>query len=46
MNCLRWIGLFLCVMVLLSLWGCLPEPSPQPLDFDQKLYMLENNETY
>ena len=46
MNFLRSIGLFLCVMVILSVWGCLPDPKTEPLNVDQKLHMLENNQNY
>jgi len=46
MNFLRAIGLFFCVMIVLSVWGCLPEPEPAPLSVDQKFEMLERNENY
>ena len=57
MNGLRLFGLFLCVMVVLSVWGCLPEPGDYG-DFDEpseeyrmkeverKLEMLQRNENW
>lgn len=58
MNFLRVIGLLLCVFVVLSVWGCLPEPKhdyngdieqterESEYRIKRKLRMLQNNENY
>jgi hypothetical protein len=46
MNFLRAIGVLFCVLVVLSVWGCLPEPESAPFSAERKLEMLENNQNY
>jgi hypothetical protein len=45
MNFLRVIGLFLCVFVVLSVWGCLPEPK-HDYDGDISIEQTERESEY
>jgi len=55
-NFLRFIGLLLCIFVVLNVWGCLPESSVD-VDYEtsdeykmqqieNKMNMLENNQNW